>query len=88
MWQLMSFCDCVEVCTCMYVCVCETCRQSALMVFPNPLRQTVRPATMQIPVFSLVPFISPKTPINYSEMLARTPSEQHSVLCAQTTAYE
>lgn len=60
----------------------------ALMVVPNPLRQTVRPATLQIPVFSLVPLISPKTPINYSEMLERTPSEQHSVLWAQTTSGE
>ncbi len=58
------------------------------MVVPNPLRQTVCPATVQIPVFSLVPLISPKSPINYSEMLERSPSEQHSVLWAQTTSRE
>lgn len=58
------------------------------MVVPNPLQQTVRPATMQNPVFSLVPLISPKKPINYSEMLERSPSEQHSVLWPQTTTHE
>lgn len=72
---------CVSVQKCVCVCASEkTCGRCALMAVPNPLRQTVRPATMQIPVISLVPLISPKTTINYSEMLVRTPSVQHSVL--------